>query len=99
MQNTNRKCKIKNILFHTAVTTYTTQFYESYKPNNQTQPNEQYNDTNVGFIFKFRNKSTSFVYFIQHQFLHSINPQKPVRRLMNNLVHFICPYMNPLLKV
>ena len=49
MQNTNRKCKIKNILFHTAVTTYTTQFYESYKPNNQTQPNEQYNDTKLVF--------------------------------------------------
>ena len=81
------------------MTTYTTQFYLSYIPNNRTNkhnPNNQYSDTNAGFIFKFCNKSTSFVQFIHRQFVHFINPQKPVCGLMNSLVHFICPYMNPL---
>ena len=41
------------------------------------------------FIFKFCNKSINFVYLIYHQFAHFINPQKPVRGLMNNLVHLI----------
>ena len=36
-----------HILIHTAATTYTTQFYESYIPNNN--PNNQNNDINVGF--------------------------------------------------
>ena len=47
-----RQRKIKNILFYTATTTYTTQFYESYIPNNQTykhNPNNQNNHINVGF--------------------------------------------------
>ena len=42
------------------MTTHTTQCYVSYIPNNQTNkhnPNNQYNDTNAGFIFKFFNKS------------------------------------------
>ena len=40
--------------------------------------------------------STNFVHFIHHQFVHFIDPEKPVRDLMNNFVHFIHPYMNPL---
>ena len=47
-------------------------------------------------IFKFRNKSTNLVHFIHHQFVQFINPEKPVRDLINNFVHFIHPYMNPL---
>ena len=46
-------------------------------------------------IFKFCNKSISFVHFINHQFVHFIDPEKPVLGLMNNFVHFIHPYMNP----
>ena len=48
----NRQRKIKNVLYHTAMTTYTTQFYESYIPSNQTykhNPNNQNNDINLGF--------------------------------------------------
>ena len=49
-QRTQRK--IKNILFHTATATYTTQFYKSYILNNQTykhNPKNQNNHINVGF--------------------------------------------------
>ena len=47
-----RQPKIKDILFHTTTTTYTTQFHESYIPNNKPNkhnPNNQNNDINVGF--------------------------------------------------
>ena len=47
------------------------------------------------FIFQLRNKLTNFVHFIHHQFVHFIDPEKPVRDLMNNLVHFTQPNMNP----
>ena len=43
------------IFFHTATTTYTTQFYESYISNNQTNkhnPNNQNSDINVDFTTK-----------------------------------------------
>ena len=40
--------------------------------------------------------STNFLHFIHHQFVHFIDPEKPVRGLMNNFVHFIHPYMNSL---
>ena len=50
------------------------------------------------FVFKLCNKSTNFVHFIHHQFAQFIDPEKPVRGLMNSLVHFIHPYMNPLPK-
>ena len=56
-----------------------------------------YNWDNVNsrvFIFKLRNKSTSFVHFIHHQFVHFIDPEKPVGGLMNNVTHFIHLYMN-----
>ena len=51
------------------------------------------------FIFKFQpisknSYSTNFVHAIYHQFVHIIIPEKPVRGLMNNLAHFIHPYMN-----
>ena len=103
---------------HTAATTYTTQFYESYIPNNQTykhNPNSQNNHISAGFttntefmllqlrqcnsgvfIFKLRNKLANFVNFIHHQFAQFIDPEEPVRSFMNNFVHFIHPYMNPL---
>ena len=53
------------------------------------------------FIFKFQSiwknsYSTNFVHAIHHQFVHFIIPENPVRGLMNNSVHFIHPYMNPL---
>ena len=55
------------------------------------------------FIFTFQpisksSYSTNFVHFIHHQFVHFINPEKPVRGLMNIFVIFIHPYMNPLPK-
>ena len=34
------------------------------------------------------------VHFIHHQFIHFIDPEKLVRGLMNNFVHFIHLYMN-----
>ena len=56
-----------------------------------------WNNANPGvFIFKLCNKSTNFVHFIRHQFAQSIDPEKPVRDLMYNFVHFIHPNMNPL---
>ena len=39
-------------------------------------------------MFKFLNKLPSFVHFIYHQFVHFIDPQKPVRGLMKMFVHF-----------
>ena len=48
------------------------------------------------FIFKLRNKLANFVNFIHHQFAQFIDPEEPVRSFMNNFVHFIHPYMNPL---
>ena len=54
-------------------------------------------NTNYGvIIFKLRIKSTNFVHFIHHQFEHFIDPEKPIRGLMNNLVHFIHSFINPL---
>ena len=47
-----KKKKNKDILFPTGTLTYTTQFYESYIPNNKPSkhnPNNQNNDINVGF--------------------------------------------------
>ena len=39
-------------------------------------------NTNSGvFIFNFRNKSTNFVHFIHHQFVHFIDPLKTCTRL------------------
>ena len=109
---------MKDILFHTATTTYATQFYESYIPNNKRNkhnPNNQNNDINVGFITNTKfvllqlrqhtfwsihieknSNLTNFVHFIHHQFVRFIDPEKPVRGLMNNFVHFIHPYMNSL---
>ena len=55
----------------------------------------RYNANSRIFIFKLRNKSTNFVHFIHHQFVHFIDPQKPVQGLMNNFVHSIHSYMNP----
>ena len=49
-QRTQRK--MKNILFHTAKTTYTSQVYVSYMPNNLTNkhsPKQQNKDINVDF--------------------------------------------------
>ena len=113
--------KIKDILFHTGTTRYTTQFCESdipnnkpnkHNPNNQTtastwvspltQSLRSYNWDNANsgvFILTFQpisknSYSTNFVHFIHHQFVHFIDPEKPVRGLMNNFVHFIHPYMN-----
>ena len=56
------------------------------------------NNANSGvFIFKLRNKSTNFVHSIyHHQFVQFIDPEKPLRGLMNNFVHFIHPDMNSL---
>ena len=48
------------------------------------------------FTFRFCNKSINFVHFIYHQFVPFINAKILVRSLMNNFVHFIHPYMNPL---
>ena len=48
------------------------------------------------FMFRFCNKSINFVHFIYHQFVPFINAKILVRSLMNNFVHFIHPYMNPL---
>ena len=46
-----------------------------------------WDNTNFGvFIFKFLNKTTNFVHIIHHQFVHFINPQKPVPGLKNNFV-------------
>ena len=60
-----------------------------------------YNWDNVNsevFIFKLRNKSVSFVYFIHHQFstLH-LSPKFCVLGLRSTFLHFIHPYINPLL--
>ena len=33
---------------------------------------------------------------MHNQFVHFVDPEKPVPGLMNNFVHFISPYMNPL---
>ena len=41
--------KEKDTLFHMAITTYTTQFYESCIPNNKPNKHNQNNDINVGF--------------------------------------------------
>ena len=54
-QAQRRQPKIKDILFHSATTTYTTQFYEWNIPNNKPNkhsPNNQNNGINVGFTIK-----------------------------------------------
>ena len=54
-----------------------------------------WDNTNSGvFIFKLRNKSTNFVHFIHHQFVHFIDPEKSVHGLMNSFVRFIHTYLN-----
>ena len=53
--STTETTKIKDTLFQIGTTTYTTQFYESYIPNNKSNkhnPNNQNNDINVGFTTK-----------------------------------------------
>ena len=70
-------------------------------PPKQSLCSYNWDSANSGvFIFKFqpnskKSYSTNFVHFILQQFVHFINPEKPVRHLMNNFVHFIHPYMNP----
>ena len=82
-------------------TTRTTKTTTSTLVSPLTQSLCSYNrgNANLGvFIFKLHNKLSNFVHFIHHQFKQFINPEKPVRSLMNNFVHFIHPYMNPLPK-
>ena len=83
---TYQTTKLKNITTSTWVSPLT-QSLCSYNWNNA--------DSGV-FIFKLRNKSTNFEHFIHLQFAQFIDPEKPVRGLMDNFVHFIHPYMNPL---
>ena len=82
-------------------TTRTTKTTTSTLVSPLTQSLCSYNRGNANsgvFIFKLHNKLSNFVHFIHHQFKQFINPEKPVRSLMNNFVHFIHPYMNPLPK-
>ena len=76
--------KEKDTLFHMAITTYTTQFYESCIPNNKPNKHNQNNDINVGFttntkfvLLQLRQRkfwsihthiSTNFKKFIFNQF-------------------------------
>ena len=49
------------------------------------------------FIFKIWAKFANFVHFIHHQFCTLyLSPQKYVLCLLNNFLHFIHPYINPL---
>ena len=80
-------------------TTCTTQCYQSYIANNK--PNTKF------LLIQLRQRkfcsihiqvSNNFVHFIHHQYVHFIDPEKPVRGFINNFIHFIHPYMNPLAK-
>ena len=83
-------------------TTQTTKITAStwVSPPTQSLCSYNWDSANSGvFIFKFQpisknSYSTNFVHAIYHQFVHIIIPEKPVRGLMNNLAHFIHPYMN-----
>ena len=64
-------------------------------PLRQSLCSYNWDNANFGiFIFGFQKNSysTNFVHFIHHQFLHFIDPEKPLNGLMNNFVHFIHPY-------
>ena len=52
------------------------------------------NSSSGVFIFKLCNKSANFVHFVHHQFVQSIDPEKPFSGLMNNFVHFIIVIRN-----
>ena len=68
--------------------------YHTYQATKQTNTNRKTNTTAPSRV-SYSNFSISlFVHFIHHQFVHLINPSKPVSGLMNSLVHFIHLYMN-----
>ena len=85
-----------NFMNHTYHTTKHTNKTRSTKattsmwvsPLTQSLCSYNWDNANSGvFIFKLRNKSTSFVHY--HQLLQFIDPEKSVRDLMNNFVHYI----------
>ena len=102
-----------NFMNHTQQTTNQTNTTQTTKtttstwvlPLTQSLCSYYWDNANSGvFIFKFqpisRNSySNNFVHFIHHQFVHFIDPEKPVHVLMKNFVHLIHPYMNPLPKL
>ena len=92
-----------NFMNHTYQTTNQTNTTQTTKtttstwvsPLTQSLCSYNWDKTTFGvFIFKKNSYSTNFVHFIHHQFVHFIDPEKPVRGLMNNFVHFIHQYMN-----
>ena len=94
-----------NFMNHTyQTTTQTTKTTTStwVSPLTQSLCSYNWDNANFGvFILSFQpisknSYSTNLVHFIHHQFVHFIDPEKPVRGLMNNFIHFIHPYMNPL---
>ena len=54
------------------------------------------NENSRVFIFTLCNKSANLVHFMHHLFVQFIDPEKLVPGLMNNFVHSIHPYINPL---
>ena len=97
-----------NFMNHTFQTTNQTSTTQTTKtttsmlvsPLRQSLCSYNWDNANFGvFIFRFQqisknSYSTNLVHFIDHQFAHFINLEKPVPGLMNNFVYFIHPYMN-----
>ena len=94
----NHTYQTKNQTNTTQTTKITTSMWVS--PLTQSLYSYNWDNTNSGvFILIFQpisknSYSTNFVHFIHHQFVHFINPEKPVCGLMNSFVHFFHPYMN-----
>ena len=105
-----RRCIQSNFMNHTYQTTNQTSKTQTSKttistwvsPLTQSLCSYNWDNANSGvFILTLQpisknSYSANFVHFIHHQFVHFIDPEKPVRDLVNNFVHFIHPYMNPL---
>ena len=89
-----RQRKINNILCHTTMATYTTEFYESYIPKNQTykhNPINDSNDINVDFI---TNSKFMLLQLRQCKF----NSRVFIFKLCNNLTKLV-HFMHHLLRI
>ena len=83
-----RQRKINNILNHTAAATYTTEFYESYIPKNQTYKHNSINDSNDINVDFITNSKFMLLQLRQCKF----NSGVFIFKLCNNLtklVHFM----------
>ena len=89
-----RQRKINNILCHTTMATYTTEFYESYIPKNQTYKHNLINDSNDINVDFITNSKFMLLQLRQCKF----NSGVFIFKLCNNLTKLV-HFMHHLLRI